>query len=128
MSGKIPQSTQLQSFDESAYAGNTDLCGQPLPNFPGDYSTLPPAATRGNQGNIDEEQKGEGLNLIESLSDEYFISVVLGFIVGFWGLAWIDAYYGFVSKIGDWLYVRLTLHTTRLMRYTVVIIILLQQC
>ncbi|XP_059627709.1 receptor-like protein EIX2 [Cornus florida] len=30
--GKIPSSTQLQSFDASAYFGNDELCGLPLPN------------------------------------------------------------------------------------------------
>nr|GFD17008.1 receptor-like protein EIX2 [Tanacetum cinerariifolium] len=32
LSGRIPTSTQLQSFDVSSYAGNSALCGAPLPN------------------------------------------------------------------------------------------------
>nr|GMC53749.1 receptor-like protein 12 [Ipomoea batatas] len=31
LSGKIPTGTQLQSFNASSYAGNRDLCGDPLP-------------------------------------------------------------------------------------------------
>jgi EIX receptor 1/2 len=37
LEGKIPLSTQLQSFDPSTYAGNKRLCGPPLINHcPGD--------------------------------------------------------------------------------------------
>ncbi|KAI8556389.1 hypothetical protein RHMOL_Rhmol05G0249100 [Rhododendron molle] len=40
LSGKIPLSTQLQSFNASAYSRNFELCGVPLPNkCPGEEKT-----------------------------------------------------------------------------------------
>ncbi|KAL1556294.1 receptor-like protein EIX2 isoform X2 [Salvia divinorum] len=41
--GEIPMSTQLQSFNASAYAGNHGLCGDPLPKCPED--SLSPSTT-----------------------------------------------------------------------------------
>lgn len=76
LSGKIPAGTQLQSFDASAYRGNPNLCGQPLPNkCPSD-------------GNDDHNQAAKGPVTDGSYETEWlYASVVLGFILGFWGVS-----------------------------------------
>ncbi|KAB1226890.1 Receptor-like protein 2 [Morella rubra] len=70
--GLIPSGTQLQSFDASHYEGYLGLCGPPLPN-----QCL---NTRGNKGDKDIHDK-ENRHAVPWLH----ISVVLGFITGFWG-------------------------------------------
>ncbi|XP_062015955.1 receptor-like protein 2 [Rosa rugosa] len=76
LEGSIPASTQLQSFNASAFEGNTNLCGAPLPKClriedKDAYSRN----SRDDVGNDDESQ-------IPWLH----IFVTLGFIVGFWGV------------------------------------------
>ncbi|KAB2597657.1 LRR receptor-like serine/threonine-protein kinase [Pyrus ussuriensis x Pyrus communis] len=70
--GKIPTGTQLQSFDPSDYAGNPQLCGPPLPKICGDQQETPILSN--------EEEKDEPITL------GFYISIALGFIVGFWGV------------------------------------------
>ncbi|GLU08670.1 hypothetical protein SLE2022_255690 [Rubroshorea leprosula] len=91
--GSIPSSTQLQSFDASSYAGN-QLCGLPLPN---NCSTNDVAPNSGNG----YEEKGRADIL------DWFISILLGLIVGFWGVliplminrGWRNKYYNFLDNI-----------------------------
>ncbi|XP_028799958.1 receptor-like protein EIX2 [Neltuma alba] len=66
--GKIPTGTQLQSFEASSFIGN-DLCGPPL------NSNCP-----SNSPNNDKDKEvhhGNGIHW-------FFVSMALGFIVGFW--------------------------------------------
>lgn len=78
-SGKIPSSTQLQSFSADNYAGNPELCGLPLLNkCPGDEtSLLPPTTEQGKDSNIYEDDD-------KFLSPGFYISAGLGFALGFW--------------------------------------------
>ncbi|KAM7463740.1 hypothetical protein LguiA_031861 [Lonicera macranthoides] len=80
-SGKIPSSTQLQTFDASVYAGNRELCGVPLPNECQEDETnlVPPSIDHGKYNNIQEVED-------TSISLGFYISVILGFVIGFWGL------------------------------------------
>ncbi|KAH9742683.1 LRRNT 2 domain-containing protein [Citrus sinensis] len=72
LTGKIPSSTQLQSFDASTYSGNPELCGLPLPNkCPGEEQAQDPAITDSEDGII---------------TTGFYVSIVLGFIAGFWGV------------------------------------------
>ncbi|KAL7128800.1 hypothetical protein ABFS83_13G018700 [Erythranthe nasuta] len=107
LSGKIPSSTQLQSFNASAYAGNPGLCGPPLVSCP---------RVKFSPHTIDEGKhiNGGGFILTRlSFWKEVGISIVFGFIVGFWGVvgslfvkrSWRIAYYNFWGRIGDWFYV-----------------------
>nr|GMD67248.1 receptor-like protein EIX2 [Ipomoea batatas] len=69
LSGKIPSSTQMQSFNASSYAHNSGLCGDPLPKCPT------------NVPNKDEdEDDDDGL-----ITQGFYISMVLGFSLSFWG-------------------------------------------
>ncbi|KAL7128779.1 hypothetical protein ABFS83_13G017300 [Erythranthe nasuta] len=114
LSGKIPSSTQLQSFNESSYAGNLKLCGPPLASCPGDK--LSPDTTdqrkRNNKGIKDDEDDGGFILTRISFWKEVGISIVFGFIVGFWGFvgslfvkrSWRIAYFNFWGRVGDWFY------------------------
>ncbi|KAL6275177.1 hypothetical protein ACE6H2_018778 [Prunus campanulata] len=75
LEGPIPKSTQLQSFEASAFEGNPKLCGAPLPN-----ECRPINGVDGDNNNHhDEEQNGHQIPW-------FHISVLLGFIIGFWGV------------------------------------------
>ncbi|XP_068312054.1 receptor-like protein 3 [Pyrus communis] len=76
LEGPIPTSTQLQSFNASAFEGNSELCGSPLHN-----DCLPikgiDADSKNNQG-VDNEHDFPWL----------YIFIALGFILGFCGSVW----------------------------------------
>ncbi|CAN6588963.1 unnamed protein product [Malus baccata var. baccata] len=98
--GKIPTGTQLQSFDPSDYAGNPQLCGPPLPKMCGDQQETPILSNK--------EEKDEPITW------GFYISMALGFIVGFWGVCgslifvrpWRYSYFRFLNVLNDWFYVR----------------------
>ncbi|XP_074284137.1 receptor-like protein EIX2 [Silene latifolia] len=101
LSGEIPISTQLQSFNASSYAGNEGLCGAPLPSCSKDQapSNVPSGDNTSVRNKDDDSVFFLGL----------YISVVLGFIVGFWGVcgtliiktSWRYAYFQFLDNIKD---------------------------
>ncbi|KAI5345598.1 hypothetical protein L3X38_013475 [Prunus dulcis] len=103
LSGKIPTSTQLQSFGPSSYGGNPLLCGLPLLRT------------------CDEEEKGQGQTMLVNQDDKdglisqgFYISLGLGFAVGFWGVfgtllfnrSCRYTYFNFWTCFTDWLYVK----------------------
>ncbi|CAL8122904.1 unnamed protein product [Prunus armeniaca] len=74
-SGKIPIGTQLQSFGPSSYGGNPLLCGLPLLRT------------------CDEDKEGPRQTVLVNQDDQdglitqgFYISLGLGFAVGFWGV------------------------------------------
>ncbi|WKA07240.1 hypothetical protein VitviT2T_025088 [Vitis vinifera] len=98
--GRIPLSTQLQSFDAFSYIGNAQLCGAPLTK------------------NCTEDDESQGMDTIDENEEGsemrwFYISMGLGFIVGFWGVCgallfkenWRYAYFQFLYDIRDWVYV-----------------------
>ncbi|KAL7086723.1 hypothetical protein ACP275_13G018100 [Erythranthe tilingii] len=114
LSGKIPSSTQLQSFNESSYAGNIKLCGAPLVSCPGD-KLIPDTTDQGKRNNKeikDDEDEGGFILMRISFWKEVGISIVFGFIVGFWGFvgsllikrSWRVAYFNFWGRVGDLFY------------------------
>ncbi|KAJ9678526.1 hypothetical protein PVL29_020649 [Vitis rotundifolia] len=114
LSGKIPRGTQLQSFNTSSYEGNPTLCGPPLlKKCPGDKAEGTPKAYSYED---DIQQNGNDM--------WFYVSIALGFIVGFWGVcgtlllnnSWRYAYFQFLNKIKDWLYVTTTINMARLWR------------
>ncbi|KAF7815731.1 receptor-like protein EIX2 [Senna tora] len=97
--GKIPVGTQLQSFNESSFIGNPELCGAPLKNC-----TEP------------EEQKQEELEGGDE--DEYFwkslyVGMGVGFAVGFWMVSgsiffirtWRHRFFRWFDGVVDQIYV-----------------------
>ncbi|KAH6761578.1 hypothetical protein C2S52_019011 [Perilla frutescens var. hirtella] len=97
LSGEIPVGTQLQGFNASVYSGNNGLCGPPLP--------LCPSTSIANPGENVKNKDGGFLSL------EFYISLFLGFVVGFWGVvgslilkrSWRYGYFELVDVVGDWL-------------------------
>ncbi|XP_050138233.1 receptor-like protein 2 isoform X1 [Malus sylvestris] len=112
LEGSIPTSTQLQSFNASAFEGNLKLCGAPLPN-----ECLPikgiDADSNNNQG-VDNGHQFPWL----------YIFTALGFIVGFWVVfgslivkkTWRYAYFQFLDHVQDRLYVMITVRMTMMKR------------
>ncbi|KAM1684839.1 hypothetical protein ACFXTN_032867 [Malus domestica] len=98
LTGRIPSGSQLQTLNDlSIYMNNPSLCGIPLStNCPGD-DTFPTkdANDKNEDGNHDKLW--------------FYVSVVLGFIVGFWGIcgtlilktSWRYAYFQFFDNIKD---------------------------
>lgn len=101
LSGEIPKANQFQSLnDPSIYEGNLALCGDPLPKRCSVKIDGTPGVPGGDE---DEEDENEHDKLW------LFVSVALGFIVGFWGVcgtliikkSWRYTYFHFVDKTKD---------------------------
>ncbi|XP_057471249.1 receptor-like protein EIX1 [Actinidia eriantha] len=116
LSGKIPLSTQLQSLNASAYSGNPQLCGLPLPNkCPGEEIVMKP---HGNDTRRQEEEEDM------FITPWFYISTGLGFAVGFvvvfgtilFSSSSRHAYFQFLYRIHNWLYVTTVLNIARLQR------------
>ncbi|CAL8150892.1 unnamed protein product [Prunus armeniaca] len=105
LEGPIPTSTQLQSFNASAFEGNPKLCGAPLPNKCGPNKDM----DVDNKNNKDVEN---GLHQLPW----FYIFATLGFIVGFWGVCgslvinktWRYAYFRFIDNLQDRLYMMIS--------------------
>lgn len=102
-SGEIPKGTQLQGFNASVYMGNPELCGLPLPICSKDY---PPHSTESEDSGTHQDENGE-------IFPGLYVSVVLGFITGFWRVcgtlvlkrSWRLAFFRFFEDLKDKLYV-----------------------
>ncbi|XP_021802307.1 receptor-like protein 2, partial [Prunus avium] len=104
LEGPIPTSTQLQGFNASAFEGNQKLCGAHLPNECLGTNGI----DAGNKNNQDVDNGHENGHEIPW----FYISLALGFIVGFWGVCgplmfkkiWRYAYFQFLDNVQDRLY------------------------
>lgn len=89
LSGRIPTSTQLQSLDASAFAGNVNLCGLPLiRNCPADEER-PQVGQKNDDDQDNQEDDDEFRNWL-------FGGLGCGFFVGFWGVL------GFLVQRPSW--------------------------
>ncbi|KAL5735970.1 hypothetical protein ACOSQ2_030758 [Xanthoceras sorbifolium] len=97
LTGRIPTSTQIQGFEASCFTGN-DLCGSPLPK---------------NCTETPEHENGGGKDGDEEEVDWFYVSMALGFVVGFCGLLspllisrrWRYIYCGFLNRLEDKIYI-----------------------
>ncbi|PWA39317.1 leucine-rich repeat protein [Artemisia annua] len=97
LTGKIPASTQLQSLNESCFVGNK-LCGDPL--------SEPCSRVKTPDTDQEEDDGSHGVDW------GLIISVVSGFIAGFWVIlsplivsrSWRIAYFRFFSELGYMVY------------------------
>ncbi|KAL5567838.1 hypothetical protein UlMin_024413 [Ulmus minor] len=110
LTGRIPSSTQLDGLFADPYIGNEGLCGPALnKSCPGD-DDKPDQVPDKTEGDADED----GL-----LSFGFYVSVAVGFVVGFWGAcgslifqsSWRYSFFAFMTGINDQIYV-----TTRVMK------------
>ncbi|TYG47695.1 hypothetical protein ES288_D11G361100v1 [Gossypium darwinii] len=98
LTGQIPTSTQLQSFENLSYVGN-NLFGPPLAK--NCTSKIIPT----NAANNGRNSEGSKVNWL-------YVSIVLGFVMGFWGVvaplffirSWRIAYYRKLDHIYGKLY------------------------
>ncbi|XP_022883104.1 probable leucine-rich repeat receptor-like protein kinase At1g35710 [Olea europaea var. sylvestris] len=112
LTGKIPLSTQLQSFNSSAYVGNSLLCGDPLAECPHD----PSMTGRGELNIVEEDDR--------FMNRDFYICMAFGFITGFWVIvgtlvlkhSWRRSYFNFWNNIGDWIHVTTAIYVTRFKR------------
>ncbi|PON42105.1 hypothetical protein PanWU01x14_284120, partial [Parasponia andersonii] len=82
--------------------GNPELCGDPLPKRCPDEKD--PTISYGATEDGDKD---------EFITKGFYVSVALGFVVGFWGVcgtlifnkSWRYAYFKTLNNAGDWLYV-----------------------
>ncbi|XP_040367358.1 receptor-like protein EIX2 [Rosa chinensis] len=108
LSGRIPLGTQLQSFNASAYMGNSGLCGPPL------TQQCPRDGTITGTENDDD-----GI-----ISMGFFVSTVLGFATGFWIVcgslllksSWRHAYFRFLDDTRDLVYVKTAVYKAKMQR------------
>ncbi|PQP96031.1 putative LRR receptor-like serine/threonine-protein kinase [Prunus yedoensis var. nudiflora] len=111
--GKIPIGTQLQSFDY-AYGGNPLLCGAPLPR------TCPEELKGPGQSVLVNQDGQDGL-----ITQGYYISLGLGFAVGFWGVCGTlllnrscrYTYFNFLTFLNDWLHVKAAIISQRMLTH-----------
>uniref|UniRef100_A0A803P2W6 Leucine-rich repeat-containing N-terminal plant-type domain-containing protein n=1 Tax=Cannabis sativa TaxID=3483 RepID=A0A803P2W6_CANSA len=102
LSGEIPRSTQLQSRDAASYMGNPLLCGVPLP------IKCPNGKVVTTSDEAIENHGDDGF-----ISKGFYISLALGFVVGFWvfcgtlifNKSWRCVYLKLLNNVGDWAYV-----------------------
>ncbi|XP_074321537.1 receptor-like protein EIX2 [Silene latifolia] len=117
--GPIPTGSQLQTLDDpSIYAGNSGLCGFPLPNCT--KPDPPPSLTNVNptagKHNVEKEDKYDKMWFI--------LAVMSGVAAGFWGVvgtlvikrSWRHAYFRYVEELGDRIYVPVKVRVNRFKR------------
>ena len=103
-SGKIPIGTQLQSFDEYSYIGNTELCGAPL-------KSCAEEKTHDGAGTMQENDD-------KSEMEGFYMGMGVGFAIGFWAVcatlffkrSWRHAYFRFLNDVRDQLYIIIVLN------------------
>ncbi|ESW23416.1 hypothetical protein PHAVU_004G044900 [Phaseolus vulgaris] len=107
LTGLVPVGPQLDTFDNSSYVENIGLCGLPLENqCPGDV--IPP------RGRVEKNED-------QVLSFEFYLSLGLGFCVGFWSVcgtlmvksSWRRAYFQLFITVSDWMYATVVIFTAR---------------
>ncbi|KAL6320104.1 hypothetical protein AAG906_004613 [Vitis piasezkii] len=132
--GSIPTTIgQLKSLDVLDLSQN-QLIGE-IPSSLSEIDRLSTLDLSNNNlsGKIPRGDKAEGTPNAYSYEDDiqqdgndmwFYVSIALGFIVGFWGVcgtlllnnSWRYAYFHFLNKIKDWLYVTTTINMARLWR------------
>ncbi|KAM1244581.1 hypothetical protein ACFX2G_036702 [Malus domestica] len=111
LSGRIPSGNQLQTLNDfSIYMDNPSLCGVPL------FTKCPEDETFPSKDAKDKNEDGNDDKLW------FYVSVVLGFIVGFWGvcgtlilnISWRYAYFQFFNIFKEKVALAIALKVARL--------------
>uniref|UniRef100_A0A2N9G321 Uncharacterized protein n=1 Tax=Fagus sylvatica TaxID=28930 RepID=A0A2N9G321_FAGSY len=119
LSGKIPIGPQLDTINASAYEGNPNLCGFPLPKKCwGDETTQNPIMNK-DRGQVGMQDEEDGF-----ITRGFYASAAFGFVVGFWGVFGTlllnrrcrFSCFKFLNDFKDKLYVAGAVHMARLQR------------
>ncbi|XP_028798441.1 receptor-like protein EIX1 [Neltuma alba] len=102
--------TQLQSFNASSFEENLDLRGLPLNKMCAEDNMPSP-----QEANHDKEEEAS------LFSQEFYLSMGLGFVVGFWAFVgpllfnrtWRQAYYRFMNTVTDKIHVMVEVYVVK---------------
>ena len=119
MSGKIPTSPQLDTFNASSYEGNPNLCRAPHPKKCLGEEIAQNPAMNGSREHAGMQDEKEGF-----ISIGFYVSVALGFIASFWGVVGTlvlnmslrVAFFRFLNGFKDRLYVAISVNMARVQR------------
>ncbi|XP_057990412.1 receptor-like protein EIX1 [Hevea brasiliensis] len=124
LSGPIPHGKNLLSkFGATSYLENQNLCGPPLSKncLERESYGAPdcPKMELQERSRSSEEETGNGMGI-----PPFYISMALGFIIGFWGFwtplllntSWRHAYFKFLGSMIDEIYVRVVVGVAKLQR------------
>lgn len=113
LSGRIPTGNQLQTLSDQPfiYAGNSDLCGAPLPKNCSNHED----PTRKNINDDDDN---------EPKKVWFYLTIVCGYATGFWGVIgvlllkkqWRQKLYMFVEVTMDKIYVAVVVRVAKIKR------------
>ncbi|PWA39277.1 leucine-rich repeat domain, L domain-like protein [Artemisia annua] len=115
LSGRVPSSTQLQSFPPERFTGNVGLCGLPTAKKcleDEDLGVPPVGDSEGDAESTDELQRW------------FYIGGATGFATGFWiacsalllNRRLRHAFFHFHNCLKDWVYVKVLVFIARLQR------------
>ncbi|KAK7822605.1 receptor-like protein eix1 [Quercus suber] len=123
LSGEIPRGGQLNTFDDSSYMENPQLCGIPLSKIcSSDELIEDPYCSNENGDGENQGIQKEGHDGFKIPS--FYLSRGLGFIAGFWGLwgslilnrSWRHTYFRFLGNMTDKIYVIVVVGAAKLQR------------
>ena len=118
LSGIIPTGHQLNTFNATAYEGNPNLCGFPLPKKCPGETNQNTAVNRGDDhAGIQETEDG-------FITPGFYVSVALGFVIGFLGVfgtlllnrSWRFSHFNFLNNVKDKMNVTVVVNMARLRR------------
>ena len=110
LTGKIPTSTQLQSFNASSYEDNLDLCGPAIEKFCIDGRPT-------QKPNVEVQEDEYSL-----FSREFYMSMAFGFVMSFWVVfgsilfkrSWRHDYLKFLNNLSDNIYAKVTVFANKI--------------
>ena len=102
LSGKIPIGPKLSTFKATAYEGNPNLCGFPLPKKCFGEEITQNSTVNGGHASMQDEEVG-------FITLGYYVCATLGFVIGFWGVfgtlllnrAWQISYFKYLNYVKE---------------------------
>ncbi|XP_059648158.1 receptor-like protein EIX2 [Cornus florida] len=124
LSGKIPSGSRMNTFDETSFLENPNLCGHPSTNDCLHNETYEDALCTsleegGKENEVNQDDDDDWLD-----TTSFYISMAVGFVTsycGFWGAllcnsSWRHAYFKFLGNLYDKIYVTVAVSVNKLRR------------